>query len=149
MKKLLMLLVIAGLACGSATEKANAQFGTRDPKDLHTYSSKFSKLHKIIEEHAQKKFRKAQEYRTPYFSNGGHFLAGSSGTVLERDRSGKVTFTFRRLRTDDNFIYLRDDSRRLEIALPKTNGMAHIRVDGRDFTDFSPVTWRETEGMGL
>ncbi len=178
MKKLLMLLVVAGLAVVSVTEKANAQF--KIPSDLSKrlrppshvsdrlstpshVSDRLSVPSHVADrikvdpnrlsvrglENAPTKFRNAQKYRTPYLSNGGHFIAGSSGSVLERDRSGKVTFTFRRLRTDDNFIYLRDDSRQLEVALPKANGKAYIRVDGRDFSDFSPVTWHETEGMGL
>ncbi len=168
MKKLLMLLVIAGLAIVAVTEKANAQFKSasdmlkrlRPPSHVVDKLSPPSHVADRIKvdpnrlrvrglENAPTKFRNAQKFLTPYLSNGGHFIRGNSGTVLERDRNGKVTFTFRRLRTDDNFIYLRDDSRRLEVALPKANGMAQIRVDGRDFTDFSPVTWRETEGMGL
>jgi len=168
MKKLLMLLVIAGLAVVSVTENASAQFKIpsdiskrlRPPSHVVDKLSPPSHVADRIKvdpnrlrvrglENAPTKFRNAQKFRTPYLSNGGHFIAGSSGRVLERDRSGKVTFTFRRLRTDDNFIYLRDDSRRLEVALPKANGTAFIRVDGRDFSHFSPVTWHETEGMGL
>lgn len=174
MKKLLMLLVIAGLAVVSVTENASAQFKIpsrlRPPSHVSDRLSTPSHVSDRLSvpshvadqikvdpnrfkvrglENAPTKFRNAQKYRTPYLSNSVHFIAGNSGTVLERDGSGQVKFKFRRLRANDNFIYLRDDSRRIEVALPKTNGMAYIRADGRDFSNFSQVTWRETEGMGL
>ena len=77
-----------------------------------------------------------------YLPTGGWFQRQPNGTWLEYDSNGRVTFTFREANSDGRFYYLRDDRRKITLAIPKANGRSRWKYDGQAEQLWSAITWK-------
>jgi hypothetical protein len=75
-------------------------------------------------------------------ANGQGFLPIGGGRWEEIDRSRNALFHFREVGSDNNFIYIRDDSRRFTLALPRQNGQIHWQSDGEQHKPWNHIEWR-------
>ena len=75
----------------------------------------------------------------------GRFQKVSDSDWTEFSHAGEAQFFFKEVKRDDNYIYLRDESRKFVLALPKTGGTTVWQYDGENPQDWRSITWKPVD----